>query len=170
MKKLHLYIVVLSTFLINTVQAQMIIADDENLPITTESTLLQFEDGQTRGIILPANSTIPTNPTNGTFILDLNDSKIKMYQNKIWIELTDRGRNPTNDTNSEDIGDGVIIGDETSTATGVVVFEAKDKAIVLPRVQNVTTDIISPYPGMICYDIASQTVAIFDGVSWNFWS
>ena len=31
-------------------------------------------------------------------------------------------------------------------------------------------DVFSPYPGMMCYDMASKTVAIFDGTQWSYWN
>ncbi|QLL58601.1 hypothetical protein FH779_11080 [Empedobacter falsenii] len=161
----------LSTLLFTNVNAQMIIAEEGNYPtsVITESTLLQFEDNNSKGIILPANDSAPQNPSNGTFVFDMSDIKVKMYENGQWVNLTDRGNYPYG-YNDYDIGEGVIIGAETSTADGVLVLESPDKALVLPRVNNLSTDVVSPYPGMMCYDLASKTVAIFDGVQWSYWN
>ena len=52
---------------------------------------------------------------------------------------------------------------------GILVLESTDKAMVLPRVNDVVNDIISPYPGLMCYDITSKTIAFFDGKVWNYW-
>ena len=88
-----LFTSLLSTLLFTNVNAQMIIAEDNNYPtgMVTESSLLQFEEGRSRGIILPANDVAPQNPANGTFVFDMSDIKIKMYENDQWINLTDRG-------------------------------------------------------------------------------
>ncbi|WP_413533745.1 hypothetical protein [Empedobacter brevis] len=160
-----------STLLYTNANAQLIIANENNYPsaLITESTLVQFEENQTKGIILPEIEALPENPTNGTFIFDKNEVKVKMYENGQWISMTDRGSNQTIQ-NDNDKGEGVIIGAESSTAEGVLILESPDKALVLPRVKNITTDVVNPYPGMICYDIASKTVAIFDGVQWNYWN
>lgn len=170
MKKI-LYTSLFSTLLFTNVNAQLIIADEKNYPSTliTESTLVQFEEAQTKGIILPANDFVPRNPTNGTFVFDMSDIKVKMYENGQWINMTDRGSYPTM-YNDYDIGEGITIGAESSSAEGVLVLESPDKALVLPRVQDISKDVKSPYPGMICYDMASKTVAIFDGIQWNYWN
>lgn len=158
------------TLLYTNVSAQLVITEgDLNGVEITESSLVQFEDGKTKGIILPANDKAPQNPTNGTFIFDLSDVKIKMFENGKWVSISDRGSYPTM-YNDYDIGEGVTIGAETSTAEGVLVLESPDKALVLPRVENISTDVVAPYPGMICYDIASKSVAIFDGIQWNYWN
>lgn len=170
MKKILLTIL-FSTLLYTNAEAQLIIAEENNystIPIT-ESTLVQFEDYKTRGIILPANAKAPTNPANGTFIFDMSDIKVKMFENGKWVSVSDRGDFPF-EFNNYDGGDGVIIGAESSDADGVLVLEASDKALVLPRVENIIEDVESPYPGMICYDKASKSVAIFDGIQWNYWN
>ena len=138
------------------------------------NTILDFEESTTNGIILPAVTTVPTglDATNngGTFAFDLTDSKVKMYENGIWVELSDVGEKTALLTNSSDeVGDGVIIGAETTTAKGVLVLESDKDAMILPKVNQPEINVKSPYPGMICYDTASKTVAIFDGKVWNYW-
>ena len=166
-KYIYLFLFVL---VINKANAQLIIATDNNNVKQTESTLIQFEDGYTKGIILPANTQVTTNPTNGSFTFDQSDRKVKMYENDQWVSLT-----PTGDSgailtiNSNDNGEGVIVGAETSTAEGVLVLESDDRALVLPRIDNPVVNVNSPYPGMIAYDTTSKTIAIFDGKLWSFW-
>ncbi|MGV0978527.1 hypothetical protein [Empedobacter falsenii] len=138
------------------------------------NTILDFEESTTNGIILPAVTTVPTglDATNngGTFAFDLTDSKVKMYENGIWVELSDVGEKTALLTNSSnEVGDGVIIGAETSAATGILVLESDKDAMILPKVNQPEINVKSPYPGMICYDTASKTVAIFDGKVWNYW-
>lgn len=163
-------IAILYTLVLSTLShAQMIIAEENNYPTNiTESTLLQFEDNRSKGIILPANTTEPVNPTNGTFIFDLTYQRIKMFENNQWINLSDRGTAPTL-FNENDFGEGVIIGADKSDAEGVLVLESSDKAVVLPRVNNVNNEVINPYPGMICYDLSTKTITLFDGNQWNYW-
>lgn len=138
------------------------------------NTILDFEESTTNGIILPAVNTAPTGldamNNGGTFAFDLTDSKVKMYENGVWVELSDVGEKTALLTNSSDeVGDGVIIGAETTTAKGVLVLESDKDAMILPKVNQPEINVKSPYPGMICYDTASKTVAIFDGKVWNYW-
>ncbi len=137
-----LFTSLLSTLLFTNVNAQMIIAEDNNYPtgMVTESSLLQFEEGRSRGIILPANDVAPQNPANGTFVFDMSDIKIKMYENDQWINLTDRGQYPIS-YNENDAGEGVIIGAETSRTEGVLILESTNRALVLPRVNDISKDV-----------------------------
>lgn len=69
---------------------------------------------------------------------------------------------------SNEVGNGVIIGNSTSAATGVLILEATDKALALPQIASPQTNVKSPYPGMICYDTTTKTVAVFNGKVWSF--
>lgn len=152
-----------------------------------ESTLLLFagmannnsiETTNTKGIILPAVETRPNFNTwaqqeanNGTFVFEKSSKKVLMYQNRRWEELSDTiGRIdqlPTN--NSAEKGKGVIIGATTTQAKGVLVLESDSKALILPHIKRPHENVRSPYPGMICYDTASNSLAVFDGAVWHYW-
>jgi hypothetical protein len=135
------------------------------------SSILEFTTGTSNGILLPIVTSLPSSPTNGTLLMDKTDLKVKMRQNNTWVNLTDAGSvsnvntNPTNETATN----GIIIGEQTTNATGVLVLESSSKALVLPNIANPHTTVPSPYPGMICYDTVSKSVAIFDGLVWNYW-
>ncbi len=141
--------------------------------IDGNSALLDFASGTTKGIILPAVDAAPVTlsvQNNGTLLFDKTDKKVKMWENGSYVELSDEGDSSEIVTNtSSEIGEGVIIGTETSNAVGVLILESTDKALILPRVINPHLNIKSPYPGTICYDIASKTLAVFDGSAWHFW-
>lgn len=132
--------------------------------------LLDFATGSVKGIILPAVSTLPANPANGTFLLDKNDSKIKMFENNQWVGLTDEG-----DTdnllpyNSPNINSQTVIGAQSTTVDGALVLESPNKALVLPKIASPHLNVPSPYPGMMCYDTDAKALAVFDGVVWNYW-
>ncbi|WP_322969496.1 hypothetical protein [Faecalibacter sp. LW9] len=148
--------------------------------INGTSTILDFYDAADnfRGIILPAvNDTSAalaanTIANNGTFLFDRTDKKVKMYENGAWVELSEEGDyanlivNTSDENNQEQ---GVIIGSETSEAKGVLVLESADKAVILPKIANPHATVNSPYPGMMCYDTASKSLAVFDGSVWNYW-
>ncbi len=170
MKKIILSIVLCS--LAALASAQVAIGKET---INGNSTILDFYD-QTdnyRGIIIPAVDTTPTGlgeENNGTFLFDKSDQKLKMYENGLWIDLSDEGRaDSIVENTSDEVGQGAIIGADTTSADGVLVLESTDKAMILPKIANPHLTVKSPYPGMMCYDTASKTLAVFDGQVWNYW-
>ncbi|WP_312312329.1 hypothetical protein [Empedobacter brevis] len=166
MKNLVYIILVLGGFS----QAQIAIG---KTAVVGSNTLLDFDQSPTnsKGIILPA-VTNATNValTNGTFVFDINTKKVRMVENNVWKDLSDAGNTSNLISNtSNDIGNGVIMGAETSAATGILVLEAADKAMILPKITNPHLTVKSPYAGMMCYDTVSKTLAVFDGTNWNYW-
>ncbi|WP_353165699.1 hypothetical protein [Empedobacter brevis] len=166
MKNLVYIILVLGGFS----QAQIAIG---KTAVVGSNTLLDFDQSPTnsKGIILPA-VTNATNValTNGTFVFDVNTKKVRMVENNAWKDLSDAGNTSNLISNtSNDIGNGVIMGAETSAATGILVLEATDKAMILPKITNPHLTVKSPYAGMMCYDTVSKTLAVFDGTNWNYW-
>lgn len=141
------------------------------------NTLLDFNNtaGNTNGIILSAVDSAPvlTAANNGTFLFDKSDKRVKMYEKNAWVRLSDVGStaNIIDNTSAENADGTVIIGAKTSTATGVLVLEAinKDKAMILPKIATPHQSVKSPYPGMMCYDTTSKTLAVFDGTAWSYW-
>lgn len=141
------------------------------------STLLDFvEEGNIKGVILPAVANVDKaiatakEDNNGTFLFDKKDKMVKMYENGEWKALSVIGSSDKVMVNtSKEEGKGVIIGAETTQAEGVLVLESDNKAMVLPKIANPHTSVKSPYPGMICYDTVKKSVAVFDGVVWNYW-
>ncbi|TKB98283.1 hypothetical protein FA045_14280 [Pedobacter cryotolerans] len=155
----------------------------EKQTVSSTSSVLDFAAGTTKGIILPAVETLPTTPANGTFLLDKNDKKIKMYQNGAWVELSNTGDITTivSYSGTVDNGKQTIIGSRTTKVVdvsgnyvdgpvdGVLVLESPNKALVLPKVANPHLTVKSPYPGMMCYDTVSKSLAVYDGKLWNYW-
>lgn len=124
------------------------------------------------GIILPMVDTLPTGAaaSNGTFLLDKTDLRIKMREKNLWVSLSDPGNlTGTMPNASAEAGGGVIIGAASSPAQGVLVLEAAGKALVLPKVNNPVANMKSPVAGTVCYDTVSKTMAVFDGLKWSFW-
>jgi len=138
---------------------------------TGVSSILDFATGTTNGIILPAVESLPTSPANGTFLLDKTDQKIKMYQNGAWIDLSGIGNITGVVPYSGTVNNGkkTIVGSRTTTVDGVLVLESPNKALVLPQVSNPHLTVKGPYPGMMCYDTITKSLAVFDGRVWNFW-
>jgi hypothetical protein len=111
--------------------------------------ILDFPTGQNKGIILPMVESLPTGSgaTNGTFLIDRTDGRVKVKQNGVWLNLT-RTANLTSATydfnSSADTADGVIIGATSSVASGVLVLESTNKALMLPRVVSPHLNIKKP--------------------------
>ncbi len=166
MKNLVYIILVLGGFS----QAQIAIG---KTAVVGSNTLLDFDQSPTnsKGIILPAvTNAANVALTNGTFVFDINTKKVRMVENNAWKDLSDAGNTSNLISNaSNDIGNGVILGAETSAATGILVLEAVDKAMILPKITNPHLTVKSPYAGMMCYDTVSKTLAVFDGTNWNYW-
>ena len=148
--------------------------------VTNTSVLLEFDNATTnkKGIILSAveniNKALTDNPAanNGTFLFDRSDDTVKMFENEKWVKLSDMGSEAKITPNTSDetaLTQGAIIGAGTSSAKGVLVLEAPDKAMVLPWIQHPHINVKNPYPGMMCYDTASRTLAVYDGSVWNYW-
>ena len=159
--------------------------------INGNSTILDFADTTAtesptdkettnyKGIILSAVESSPTftvvtpttnNPNNGTFLFDKASKKIRMFENGTWVDLSNAGNSSNVIVNSSaEVGNGVIIGAETTNAQGVLVLESANKAVIIPHIKNPHTTVKGPYPGMMCYDTVSNTIAVFDGTNWNYW-
>lgn len=168
MKNLIKIITQLSLIMIAGVfQAQVSIGK----PSVEGSSILDFAASTTQGIILPATTGFPASPTNGTFIFNRSDAKIYTYEKSAWLALTEGNGNASSIINnpSADVGNGVIMGAATSSATGVLVLESSNLALTLPKVFQPHLNVKSPYPGMMCYDTDSNTVAFYDGAYWNYW-
>lgn len=142
--------------------------------ITNSSVILEFADATTNGINLPLVATLPVAGAlvNGTILLDRNDSKVKWCANGAWVDLTGTGNvtlvSPTPNP-SVDTGGGTIIGATSSLASGAMVLESTNKALILPKVTDPHTNVKSPIAGMMVYDTTSKSVAVFNGTNWSYW-
>ncbi len=144
--------------------------------VNGSQTVLDFNDAanNTKGIILPAVTPLPTlaSTTNGTFLFDRTDNRVKVLENNVWKLLSDAGSstalNANNNTSQETAGK-VIFGATSSPANGILVLESPNKAMILPKISNPHINVQNPYPGMMCYDTVSKSMAVFDGTRWNYW-
>lgn len=174
--------ITLGFILLGAVSALAQVSIGGNLTVEGNSTILDFNstEGNIKGIILPAVDVddpnkvlgaVPAN-NNGTFIFDKTSSSILMFEDSDWVNLSGTGDNRqiVNNTSDEITAEqGSIIGSRTSAARGVLVLESTDKAMILPRIFRPHANVKSPYPGMICYDSESRSLAVFDGAKWSYW-
>lgn len=144
----------------------------ETTSIHTDA-ILDFPTGQNKGIVLPMVEVLPTGAaaSNGTFLIDKTDGRVKVRQNGVWLNLTGTSSLSSYSVNpSVDTFDGVIIGATSSSASGVLVLESTNKALMLPKVVSPHINIKSPYPGLMCYDTTKNAIAVFNGTAWYYWN
>lgn len=138
-----------------------------------KSAILEFKTGDKSGLVLPWVTAMPTGKalTGGVMIYDTNDNKVKYYDGKDWKNLSNKGTVavPSQAALSESTRQGTIIGAQESDAEGVLVLEATDKAMILPKMASPETAIIKPMAGTICYDTVKKEVCVFNGTEWTFW-
>ncbi len=137
------------------------------------------ETGNVKGIMLPAVAASPVynsvtqstnHPQNGTFLFDKQTAKVRMFEKGSWIDMTDSGNvSSLIPVAGTETGNGVIIGASSSNAKGALVLESANKAMILPHIKNPHLAVKSPYPGMMCFDTVSKSIAIFDGNKWSYW-
>ncbi|MDQ1805105.1 hypothetical protein RAH57_13995 [Chryseobacterium sp. CKR4-1] len=159
---------------------QVIIGNASGTAQNKTSVLLEFAQGQNKGIVLPYTRTLPTSPVEGTILLDAttaSDARVKFY-NGSWTDLSGQGANvasalasqPTSSQAVENTDEKVVIGNPVSAAEGVLVLESESKAMILPYVDN-TDDIPNPAPGMMVYinKTGAKRLAVFNGSKWSYW-
>ena len=88
--------------------------------------ILDFNENATGGIALPCLTSTPTGTaaTNGTFYFDYATKNVLVRENSVWKSLSlESGNSSTIYLNTSlDVGNGVIIGSNSSSATGVLVL------------------------------------------------
>ena len=135
------------------------------------SALLDFGPGN-KGLILPATTTI-TSAVAGTLTFNATTKYVEYYNGTEWKQLSSKTGEYTtpNITEVTEIGEGAIMGDQSSVGTvkGVLILQSLNKALVLPKVADPHLNIKSPEPGTICYDTTAKAVAVFNGAIWDYW-
>lgn len=173
--KWGIYFFFVLSFGISTTWAQTSIGKKQT---ENASVLLDFKEGDSRGIILPwiTKAADVVTPVGGTLIFDTMDKKVKYFKGGTeasWIDLsTNEGavdasvqqgvaENPTVVPS--------VIGSRTSSAQGVLVLESTSKAMVLPKMAAPHLNLLSPQPGTMVFDTESKMLCIFNGKEWSFW-
>lgn len=165
------------------VSAQVIIGGKVgNAPVTNNSVLLQFANTNDKGLVLPTVRTMPTSPTPGTLVVDgtnPNAARVKYYNGKSgdgWQDLSGTNGNVSSllatqpETVNEKRESKTIIGDQNTSADGILVLESATKAMVLPTVSDVQ-NVLNPTAGMMVFvnKSGSKRLAVYNGTVWSFW-
>lgn len=154
--------------------AQVAIGKDN---VTNTSVSLEFA-AENRGLILPYVENKSGITVDGTLIYDTAEGhKVKYLKEGNWINLSeDDGTSDTIGVADITIQNGktdqvtakTAIGTPTNT-DGILVLEASDKAMILPKVASPHINIIDPAPGMLVYDTTKKQLAVYNGKVWSFW-
>lgn len=160
-------------FSIPTVFGQTAIGKDE---VEGKDVILDFKPDDNRGIILSwvTKEDVVTSPVGGTMIFDSADKKVKYYKSGSspgWFDLSiNSGKVDLTIQNEETANySPTVIGKDAATATGVLILEADNKAMVLPKSESPHLNIKSPAAGTIAYDKESKMLCVFNGEEWSFW-
>ena len=145
--------------------------------------IMDFPSPATKGILLPLVESSGVTPSaGGAMVFDLTDQRVEFYNPSTgaWEPMTAASTNliegpeHINPDRYDDLNpeNGTVIEAGTVTQTppvGVLVLESDDKALILPQVED-ATQLPGPKAGMICYDMASDSIAVFNGTEWSFWN
>lgn len=182
MKNFQKYIAIATVFISLHSFAQVAIGGKTS--VSSTATSLEFENGN-RGMIVSwvDNAATVDNTANkilgtatgavpGTIIYDTADKSMKVKTNTGWKDLSVDKTGAVNTSLQSGLEDKptakVAIGTPTNTP-GILVLEAKDKAMILPKVASPHLNIIKPEPGTMVYDTATKQLAVFNGTVWTFW-
>lgn len=168
----------------NIVFSQVIIGDNVGTASNKTSVLLEFSQSQRKGIILPYLTDVSEVNTPGSIFLRVSNPTTAPIAKIVYYDYDRNFRDLTPEASgiagklklgiqpiaNERSNSKVVIGNETSTANGILVLESTTKAMVLPRVPSYK-DIVNPAPGMmVLTGVGEKTIAFFNGSQWSFWS
>jgi hypothetical protein len=143
--------------------------------VINSSTVLNFGTDN-KVIILPwvASQASVLSPNGGTLIFDTNDKKVKYYNDNsnTWIDLSiNSGAVNTSiqDSYTENSNKKFVIGNQNTTKSGVLILDTPNKALQLPKVNDVVNTILNPEAGSIVYDSLRKKIAVYNGINWTFW-
>jgi hypothetical protein len=169
MKKILLIICTICAVLAANAQASI-----GKTAVPDGSGIMDFNSGGKGGIVLPWVTTLPTGAalTGGVMIYDASLKKVMYYNGTSWVDLSNHtGAVDLSIQSSvpESVNKGTVVGALSSLVDGVLVLEAPDKALILPKVASPHLNIVQPMAGTICYDTVKKQVCIYNGSEWTFW-
>ncbi|WDF46043.1 hypothetical protein PQ459_14175 [Chryseobacterium sp. KACC 21268] len=177
-------ILCLFTAVSNVLFSQVIIGDNVGTATNKTSVLMEFSSTQRKGIILPYLTDISDVNTPGSIFLRISNPTTAPIAKIVYYDYDGTFKDLSPEASGigaklklniqpilkENSNSKVIIGDESSTANGILVLESKTKAMVLPTVSSYK-EIVNPAPGMmVLTGVGEKTLAFFNGSKWSFWS
>lgn len=135
------------------------------------SAILDFKSDTNKGIILPWVDSSTGITSVGALIYGVSSKKVMYRDNTGWQDLSvNTGSVDTQEIeNLSEVGEGLIIGDVSGAAEGVLVLNDNTKALVLPKSSEPWLNIQDPEAGTIVYDTKNNLLCVYNGTEWAFW-
>jgi hypothetical protein len=151
-------------------------AQDQKLAIgktTVDGDALVDFGTELRGMVIAPIDDVTTMtpaPSAGTIAFDGETGSFRYFDGSSWSTPK-----PDGDDTGVDVASGTdtfkqLIGAETSTATGVVIFgedSGETQALVLPKLANGNLRFSNPVTGLIYYDTVLKAVMVYNGNGWT---
>ncbi|MDG4947017.1 hypothetical protein NMK71_11400 [Weeksellaceae bacterium KMM 9713] len=177
----NIFFIITIVFATSSLQAQVGIERENETPIVRGDGIMDFPSPAIKGILLPRVAETTNVPVaGGALAFNVATQMVEIYHpgNNAWVSMTEPGgaNVPTQTQNGmfqESASNGTLITAGTVTNSnppeGVLVLESDDKALILPQVENAAL-LPSPEAGMICYDMTTKSIAVYNGSVWSFWN
>lgn len=140
--------------------------------MSSTSTILEFENDNTRGLILPiVSSTADVSAVNGALVMDANTQKVMVYEAGSWKDLSNHASVPATAVTAPsgtEVGEGLVIGTLDDNKNGILVLNDETKALALPKVDDFKS-LGTPSAGTIVYDLSRKALCVFNGAQWTIW-
>tara|TARA_R110000751_G_scaffold937_21_gene3576 strand:- start:29995 stop:30474 length:480 start_codon:yes stop_codon:yes gene_type:complete len=130
---------------------------------SSSSVVLEFGN-EAKGIVLEPIDFL-SSPSTGTLIFDDNSGSFRYFNGTSWSPVITGGT--SNSVTSYPASGQIILNDSNSAADGIFIIEDDARAMVLPVVPNGALTIKEPSIGHMYYDPVSQSIKVFNGVSWT---
>jgi len=147
-------------------------AQDQKLAIgktTVDGDALVDFGTELRGMVIAPIADVTTSGASaGTIAFDGNTGSFRYYDGTNWSTVVSGGKTGGVAAGTDTFKQ--LIGAETSTATGVVIFgedTGETQALVLPKLENGNLKFNNPVTGLIYYDTALKAVMVYNGNKWT---
>jgi len=149
-------------------------AQDLNLAIGKTSVdgdaLVDFGTEVRGMVIAPINdvTTMSPAPSAGTIAFDGATGSFRYFDGTSWSPVVTGGATGGVASGTDTYKQ--LVGAETSTANGVVVFgedTGETQALVLPKLANGNLRFNNPVTGLMYYDTVLKSVMVYNGNSWT---
>ena len=151
-----------------------VFAQDQKLAIgktTVDGDALVDFGTELRGMVIAPIADVTTSGASaGTIAFDGATGSFRYFDGSNWSTPK-----PDGDDTGADVASGTdtfkqLIGTETSSATGVVVFgedSGENQALLLPKLANGNLKFKNPVTGLIYYDTVLKAVMVYNGNGWT---
>jgi hypothetical protein len=149
-------------------------AQDQKLAVgktTVDGDALVDFGTELRGMVIAPITDVTTMspaPSPGTIAFDGNTGSFRYFDGTNWSDAVAGGETGGVAAGTDSFKQ--LIGAETSTTNGVVIFgedTGETQALVLPKLENGNLKFNNPVAGLIYYDTALKAVMVYNGNGWT---